>query len=577
MSLRFYQVEARQRLEQAWAQGHQNLMLVLPTGAGKTKTSADLIHAHTLSQIVALNRGSTCVIAHRQELVSQLSMALNREGVRHRIIAPPKIIKACVRLHMKDLGKSYFDSSSQTAVAGVDTLIRRTSELKQWSVGVSLWVTDECHHVLLDNKWGKAVEMFPNAKGLGVTASPRRADGKGLGAHADGVFEDMIEGITMRELIDLGYLVDYRVFAPPSDLDLSAVTVSKTTGDYNHDQVVKAVRKSHIVGDVVDHYLRIAKGKRGITFATDVETAHQIAEKFNQAGVPAKAVSADTPDTDRYDAVQDLASGKLLQLVNVDLFGEGVDVPAVEVVSFARPTESLSLHIQQAGRALRLLLPKSDHEIWESISAEERKARIAMSEKPHAIIIDHVGNIVRHGLPDAKRAWSLDRRETRGKNKKDDDVIPARACPECTMVYERIYKACPFCGFEPIPAGRSLPEQVDGDLMELDAETLARMRGDIDRANMSLDDKRIELAQKHVPHIGQLHQIKLHEARLNTIGLLKETMAIWGGVRTSEGRSDSEIQRLFYFKFGIDVLSAQALTTREAEDLLIRVAMEVNS
>jgi superfamily II DNA or RNA helicase len=478
---------------------------------------------------------------------------------------------------MKDVGKSYFDASAQTAVAGVDTLIRRATELKAWSSAVSLWVTDEAHHVLSPeiNKWGKAVEMFPNAKGLGVTASPRRADGKGLGASTDGVFDVMIEGITMRELIDLGYLVDYRVFAPPSDLDLSSVAVSKTTGDYNHDQIVKAVRKSHIVGDVVDHYLRIAKGKRGITFATDVQTAHDISDQFNQAGVPSKAISADTSDTERYEAVQDLASGKLLQLVNVDLFGEGVDVPAVEVVSFARPTESLSLHVQQAGRALRLLLPRSDHAVWESLSPEERKARIARSEKPHAIIIDHVGNITRHGLPDARRIWSLDRRDSK-KRSKDDNVIPVRACHECTMVYERIYKACPFCGFEPIPTARSLPEQVDGDLMELDAETLARMRGDVDRANMSIEDKQLELAQKHVPYAGQLYQVKLHRSRLEMLSALKDTMAVWGGIQTSQGRSDSEIQRLFYFKFGIDVLSAQGLPTKEAEELLIRIALEVN-
>ena len=168
---------------------------------------------------------------------------------------------------------------------------------------------------------------------------------------------------------------------------------------------------------MVDHYLRIAKGKLGVTFAVDVEAAGDIATAFKKAGVPAEIVTAKTPDTLRASILRRFRNRELLQLVNVDLFGEGFDLPAIEVVSMARPTQSFSLFAQQFGRALR-----------------------PMDGKEHAIIIDHVGNVHRHGLPDAPRDWSLDRRERRS-SKNVDIVIPTRTCPECAGAYERIRKS----------------------------------------------------------------------------------------------------------------------------------------
>ena len=560
MKLRPYQAEGKNDVYFHWDNGVLYVLLVEPTGAGKTVIFSEIMKEHV---------GASCAIAHRQELVTQISLALARDGVRHKIIGPKKVVRLCVNTHMDELGVSFYDPSSPVAVAGVDTLVRRYDELKHWLDSVTLWVQDEAHHILTINKWGKAVEMFPNAKGLGVTATPRRADGKGLGRHADGVFETMVEGPTMRELINQGYLTDYRVFAPPSDLDLTDVTTSKD-GDYNKVKLKVAVRKSHVVGDVVAHYLRIASGKLGITFATDVETATDIAAQFNAAGVPAAVVSAKTSDADRISILRRFKNRELLQLVNVDLFGEGFDLPAIEVVSMARPTQSYALFVQQFGRGLRLMIDAILSGKWDTFTDLQRRDFIAQSTKPNAIIIDHVGNVQRHGLPDARQSWTLDRREKRGKDK-PTDVIPVRTCLECFSTYERTHHKCPYCGTVPIPGGRSRPEQVDGDLTELDVATLAAMRGEVDRVNMHPEAFRAELQNKYVPVIGQMAQVKIHARDQATQEALRASIAWWAGLQRAHGRDDRESYKRFYFMFGVDVMTAQTLKTKEAIELAGRI------
>ena len=262
-----YQRELTNLIKTSWCfNGINNVLAVLPTGGGKTVVFAKILKEH---------KGASCAVAHRQELVSQISLALAREGIRHRIIGPKSVVKLCVKIHMSELGRSHYDCNAQCAVAGVDTLIRRGEELATWLHSVTLWVMDEAHHVLRNNKWGAAVSMFPNARGLGVTATPCRADRKGLGAHADGVFHVIALGPGMRDLITMGYLTDYRIFAPNSDIDLSQVNIG-ASGDYVPKQLKAATRKSHIVGDAVKHYLRIAPANSAVRFATDVETATDI-------------------------------------------------------------------------------------------------------------------------------------------------------------------------------------------------------------------------------------------------------------------------------------------------------------
>ncbi len=538
MQLRPYQAKAKEDIYVAWGQGFVNALAVLPTGAGKTVLFSEIIKEH---------QGASCAIAHRQELVSQISLALARDKVRHRIIGPKSVVKLCVNLHMLEVGASYYDPSSTCAVAGVDTLVRRGDELNGWLDSVTLCVQDEAHHVLESNKWGTAFKMFPNAKGLGVTATPLRADGKGLGRHVDGLFDTMVIGPGMRDLIEMGFLTEYRVFAPPSDFVRPGAEAIGTTGDFSHVKLKAAVKKSHIVGDVVTHYQRIAPGKLGVTFTDSVETATEIAAQFNTAGVPAAVVSAKTPDAERIAILRRFKNRELLQLVNVDLFGEGFDLPAIEVVSMARATESYALYVQQFGRALRLL-----------------------DGKLFALIIDHVGNVERHGLPDARRDWTLDRREKRGKSKASD-AIPVRACPACTAVYERIYNACPFCGHIMTPAARSGPEQVDGDLIELDPAALAAMRGEIEKVDMHPEAYRHELAKKYTPLAGQLAGVKRHVATQEAQEALRGSIAWWAGYQRARGRSDSESYRRFYFKFGTDVLTAQTLKAADAIELAGRV------
>jgi len=529
VTLRPFQLDVKHEIYRGWQRGEHNQLAVLPTGAGKTVLFSDILR-ETAAPSVA--------IAHRQELVGQISLALARNGVRHRIIGPKDVARSCSQLHVQETRRNYVDPLARCAVAGVDTLVRMDTS-DPWFASVQLWVTDEAHHLLTDNKWGTASRMFPNALGLGVTATPTRADGNGLGRHAAGVFDNMVIGPNMRDLIDAGYLTDYRIFCPPSDLDLSEVTVS-ASGDFSPPKLATAVHKSHIVGDVVEHYLRIAPGKLGVTFAVDVASATEIAQAYRVAGVPAEVVSAKTPAAVRRATLRRFAAGDVKQLCNCDLFGEGFDLPAIEVVSMARPTCSYGLYAQQFGRALR-----------------------PMEGKEHAIIIDHVGNVHRHGLPDTPRVWTLDRRERRARGSAPD-VVPVRTCVRCTGVYERVKTICPYCGEIWTPAERSAPEQVDGDLHELTPEALERLRGNIDPP--------IRIPYGAKPEVvGALK--KHHRERNEAQAALRDSMSRWGGARLAEGDDLRTAQRRFYLQYGIDVATAQTLGKREAEELRERIGL----
>lgn len=535
---RGYQSDLLNETEHLWSQGFRNVVIVSPTGSGKTVMFSNAIQKEP---------GPSCATAHRKELVGQMSLALARNEVRHRIIAPDAVIRDIVGIHMDELGRSYYSPLAPAAVAGVDTLIRM-DPTDPWFASVRLQVIDEAHHVLRANKWGRAAEMFPNARGLFVTATPERADRKGLGRHADGLADAMVIGPSMRDLINMTprYLTDYRVICPKSNLDLSDVTLS-AGGDFESKALRRAVHRSSITGDVVKSYLTYAFGKLGITFAVDIEHAQEIADRYNAHGVPAAVVTSETPSRERTRILREFKARKILQLVNVDLFGEGFDLPAIEVVSMARPTMSYSLYAQQFGRALRLL----DGKTW-------------------AIIIDHVGNIQRpgFGLPDKPRFWTLDRVDKRAR-RAVNDAIPTRTCANpnrgdgvaCASEYERVFPCCPYCGFEPVPADRRSISEVDGDLIELSQEVLAQMRGEIARV-----DGRAPV----VPGLDQIAQRAVennHHARQRAQTTLRGSIALWAGYQKTLGQSDQEIMRRFFHMFGVDIATAQTLKTADAEKL----------
>lgn len=556
-----FQQDVKSEIYGAWQRGAKCVMPVLPTGAGKTVLMGSIAHEYA---------GFGCSIAHRAELVGQMSVALAREGLRHDIIAPTATIRTIVGAHLDEVGRSFYDPRAPWKAASVDTILRRKLD-PSWTNQVGLVFQDEGHHVLRDNKWGKAFALFPNARGLFPTATPERADGKGLGIGSDGLVDVMVEGPNMRWLIDNGHLTDYKILAPhPADFDMEGIEISPTTGDYNNDQARRRVKSSvTIIGNVVETYLTHARGKLGITFAVDVEHATDIANAYNAAGVPAQVVHAETPEADRRRYMRMFKNRELLQLVNVDLFGEGVDVPAVEVVSMARPTASYGLYAQQFGRALRLLVSVMLRARWHKYSSEERLAFIAASDKPFALIIDHVNNIITHGGPPDWRTkpWTLD---ARVKGSKATDGIPLRACANraCLQPFERIYPACPHCGWvPPLPGGRSHPSHVDGDIVLFTDEMLAALFGQKEKV-----DGPCYVPQGLGPIVARAIQ-KSHRSRQEAQVDLRSVMGL-----TLPPNVDERINnRKFFHTFGVDTLTAQGLGYADAHELRQRILQKVGA
>lgn len=544
-TLRPYQEKLVAETYSQWDKGVQFVAMVSATGSGKSMT---------LTAIVAKERDRgqyVLVLAHRQELITQLSDTMGRMEIRHRVIAANKVVRFAAKQSMENHGVNYVDPNARVMVASVQSM-REAKIADLAKLGNKLTVVqDEFHHATKKSKtWGGVLTPLLNAgaRGLGPTATPCRADGQGLSRETDGYADVIVEGPSMRWLIDNGYLSQYKIYCPPTDLRLDNVETSKTTGDYKEKELKAEIGRSHIVGDIVSHYLKICPGKRGITFTVGVDTAEEVAEEYRKRGVPAVALSGRNADEERVQAIRDLKSGKILQIVNDSLIGEGVDIPAVEVVSFARPTQSYALYAQMFGRALRPFEGKS-----------------------HAIIIDAVSNVMRHGLPDAPREWSLDRRERRTGKSEPSTV---RVCTACAAVYERFRDACPDCG-EPVPkpAQRSGPEFVDGDLYELDPDVLAQMRNEVVGARETPEAMRDRLTAQHVPMPGVMANVKRQKERLDALVRLDLKLAEWAGYRRAEGLSDSEIFRKFYLTYGVSWLEAQALKAADADKLRERIGL----
>lgn len=550
-----------QRTEQAWASGVENVLGVCPTGGGKTFVASNLVERGDVP---------TGCLAHRNELVGQMSVALAREGVRHSVIGAKTLPAQIVRLHQEEFGRSYYDPGSPYSVASVQTLARLPDSDPFWA-RTRGWVSDEAHHFVKNNAFGKVLSRFrPGCRGFGPTATPCRADGQGLGRHSDGVFDVMVEGPGMRWLIDNGYLTDYRPYCAQSDFTREGLrhTVS---GELNAADLKKARTESRITGDAVKHYQKLAAGKLTVVFDVDVATATATAAAYRAAGIPAEVLTGEMDPHVRTATLRRFKQREILVLVTVDLISEGFDLPAIECVQFLAATESFSKFAQQFGRALRLMLDPALMALWETFSPARRLELIASSVKPQAIIIDHVGNIVRHGLPDAPRQWTMDGSGPAAKGV-DPDAIPLRACtnPECGEPYERFHTVCPYCGAEPLFTARGKPEFVDGDLVELTPDVLARLRGEV----VDVD------SAPHVPFgadgIIAMGAAKRHRNAQQAQRDLRREMAIWCGWQTAQGRTDRQGHKLFFLMYGIDILSAQALGVAEAAALQARIEADLS-
>jgi len=397
-------------------------LLVLPTGGGKT-----VVFSHVAASAAGMGR-RVLVLVHRRELVRQSSAKLLDAGVEHGIIAP-----------------GHTATRDLVQVASVQTLARRLGDAR-YQVP-DLIVVDEAHHAIA-GQWATVLAAYPRARVLGVTATPERLDGKGLGIEAGGCFDALVLGPSVEDLIAGGFLTPSRVFAPAKAVDLSDVRTVR--GDYDPSALAEAMATPKIVGDAVEHYAKHAAGLPAILFSPSVAHAAMTAEAFRAAGWRAVAASGETPTAERDAAIAGLATGAVQVLCSCDLISEGLDVPAVGAVILLRPTKSVGLYLQQVGRGLRPAPGKSA-----------------------LIVLDHAGNTLRHGMPDAPRAWSL-----KGKPRKEkgegEKAPPARQCPECYAVHEPAPE-CPECGFVYEAPKRDI-EHVAGDLAEVDQARMNALR-----------------------------------------------------------------------------------------------------
>lgn len=330
-----------------------------------------------------------------------------------------------------------------------------------------LIVVDEAHHSVA-GQWAELIASQPRARILGVTATPERLDGRGLGREAGGCYDVLVLEPSVEELTALGFLVPFKVFAPPMAIDLSRV--QSRGGDYRQDELAEEMDRPSITGDAVKHYEQHAARLPTIAFCASVQHAEHVALAFREAGWRAVCGHGGLRPADRDAAIGGLATGAVQVLTTCDLVSEGLDVPIVGAVSLLRPTQSLVLHMQQIGRGLR-----------------------TAPGKQQLVVLDHVGNSLRHGLPDSPREWTL-----LGKRRRQRDAgAPATwRCPECFAVQHpaRVCRACGFVAQGEIELEEDGdPEQVDGQLEEIDAERIRALRAAPIRHLLRPDMTRSEL------------------------------------------------------------------------------------
>lgn len=423
LTLRPYQSDVVQGIRESYINENRAPLLVLPTGGGKT-----VVFSHIAA--TTSSRGKrVLILVHRIELLRQTSKALTKAGVHHGLVNP----------------KYSPDLRALVQVASVQTLVNRLDKIHP----PDLIVIDEAHHVLAGT-WRKILAAYPNARVLGVTATPVRGDGTGLGAESGGVFDDIVMGPQVQELIDMGYLVKPIIYAPKNKLDLTGVRTIR--GDFDKKEVEQRVDKPTITGDAVAHYQRICPCTPAVVFCVSVNHAQHVAAEFRRAGYRAYHADGTLEDDVRARILGGLGDGTVDVVTSCDLISEGTDIPAIGCAILLRPTQSLGLYIQQVGRALR-----------------------PSEGKTAAIILDHVGNVLTHGLPEEFREWSLDGDAKRKKKKKDQEpTIRVSQCVKCYAVHEPA-PVCPHCGHI-YEVKTKEPEYVAGELTQITEEQKAAMK-----------------------------------------------------------------------------------------------------
>jgi len=426
-TLRYYQEDFVHNIRREYAKGAKAVLGVLPTGGGKTFCFSWIAHN-------AVARGKRVLInVHRDELMRQSAESLRMFGLRVGLISP----------------KYTPDLHAPVQVGMVQTLVNRTPLYPHFD----LIITDECHHSVAST-YAKIYSAYPDAYHLGVTATPVRSDGLGLGRPAGGIYDTMVIGPTIRQLIDEGFLVEPTIYGCPNKLDLSGV--GNSGGDYNRKQLAALMERSSITGDVVAHYSKICPGEPGVMFCVNVKHAEETARQFRQAGFRAYSVDGKMDIETRRAILAGLGTGQVQVVASCDIISEGTDIPAIACAGLLRPTQSESLYLQQIGRALR-----------------------TCEGKERAIVFDHVGNVIRHGLPDEDRQWTLEGEKRKRRKKKDEEKAPlVYQCKKCYAAFRPTLPECPQCGTAREFQGREI-KQVEGELQELtatDKAAIAKMR-----------------------------------------------------------------------------------------------------
>lgn len=384
-----------------YTHGGRSLVLQQPTGTGKSRVAVEI------TRYFKDQSKPVYFITQSGNLLTQFSDALTEYGCMHGIIK-----------------SGYPVLNFRVQVISVQSLMKRAKYLAE----PYLCIFEECHHAA-SSQFKKVLEIWPNTKILGLTATPGRPDGKPLD-----MFEDMILSPGLRWFIDNYYLADYDYFIP-NEFDTSKI--HHRFGDFNAAELKAATEEDKLrVGNFVKHYKKYANNLPGIAFGISIADSENIAKVFGESGYPMQSMHSKTPNIDQ--VLKDAKSGKYNLLSTCDLIGEGTDIKRLTCMLDGRPTESIVIQIQHWGRPLRALFASG----YDLSTISGRRAAMEAGGKGKAKILDFSSNYLRHGLPDDEREWSLS-----GKIKQSC-ASKYKRCPECQKPVLSFAKVCPYCGHE---------------------------------------------------------------------------------------------------------------------------------